>query len=67
MTIPINGIQQRQKEMSELVAASQYPTHILLLQYLWVDFAGVVLTLSSLFSFSFISILFYSLQFPQFV
>jgi hypothetical protein len=58
MIIPINGLQQRQKEMSEFVAPSQYPTHRLLNQYLWVDFAGVVFTASSLFSFSFIAILF---------
>jgi len=65
--IHINDLQKRQKEMTELVAPSQYPTHKLLNQYLWVDFAGVILTLSSLFSFAFIAILFHSLQFLQFV
>lgn len=63
MIIPLSGIKRRQKEMSELLAPSQYPTHKLVNQYLWVDFVSVVLYLEFciLFilhsnSFSFIAI-----------
>jgi hypothetical protein len=67
MIIPLNGIKLRQKEMSESVAPSQYPTHRLVNQYFGLILLVWYFTLSSLFYFSFIVILFHSLQFPQFV